>query len=67
MQVTAGKFGPLLQQTLPADAWTSLVEEPSTAMDADMWELFIGAVRERELESLDDRQVGASNGFLETF
>ena len=26
-------------------------------MDNDMWEMFIGAVRERELEALTDRQV----------
>jgi hypothetical protein len=58
VQVTAGKFGPLLRQTLPEDAWSSLVEEPGAAMDLEMWEMFIGAVRERELESLNDRQVG---------
>lgn len=56
-QVTAGKFGPLLKETLSEDAWSSLVEDPGAAMDADMWEMFIEAVRERELEGLDDRQV----------
>jgi len=58
--VTAGKFAPLLKQTLSEDAWGSLVEEPGAAMDSDMWEMFIGAVRERELEALNDRQVSAS-------
>ena len=63
-QVTAGKFAPLLKQTLSEDAWGSLVEEPGAAMDSDMWEMFIGAVRERELEALNDRQVSASVSLL---